>query len=85
MPLKNLDWSRWLYGLLSGFIGGGAGAVTAGLGAMGLAPQTFNLQAGLGDTLKLLAICFVINGIINAFFFLKQSPLPPEEKDEGGS
>ena len=45
MPLKNLDWSRWLYGLLSGFIGGGAGAVTAGLGAMGLAPQTFNLQA----------------------------------------
>ena len=71
---------RWIYGLGSAMIGGGASAVTSGLTSMGFAPGTFNLQ-NMSGTLHLLGLCaanFLISGILSAMFYLRQSPLPPE-------
>lgn len=71
--------SKWLYGLGSAFIGGGASAVISGLTAMGFAPDKFNLTdlQGFLRLLGLTAANFVVSGIFSAFFFLRQSPLPP--------
>lgn len=78
-----LRWDKWLYSLGSGIIGGGSGAVVAGLSAMLLAPQEFNVTtwSGVAKAFSMMAACFVINGLIAMFFFLKQSPLPPAEGD----
>lgn len=71
---------RWLYGLGSAAIGGGASAVTSGLTSMGIAPDKFNLQnlTGVGHLLELMAANFVISAVLSALFYLRQSPLPPE-------
>ena len=42
--IKKLNLDGWFYGLGSAAISGGASAVTSGLAAMGLAPETFNLD-----------------------------------------
>jgi len=68
--------AKWLYGLLSGFIGGGAGAASAAISACVIKPEAFNLSAGLGSTLKLAMATFVLTGLTHAFAFLQQSPLP---------
>lgn len=75
-----LKWDRWLYGLGSGIIGGGAGAVVAGLSSMLLAPMEFNVTSwhGVIKAVSMMVACFVINGLISLFFYLKQSPLPAE-------
>lgn len=41
-------------------------------------PSKFNLGAGLLDTSKMMGACFVINGVLSAMAYLKQSPIPPE-------
>lgn len=74
--LRHLDFKDWFYGLCNAFIGGGAGAVVTAFAASMISPSTFNLQSGLGDTLELMAATFLINGLLNMFFYLKQSPLP---------
>ena len=78
-----LGWDKWLYSLGSGVIGGGSGAVVAGLSAMLLAPQEFNVTSwhGVGKAVSMMVACFFINGFIAMFFFLKQSPLPPVETE----
>ena len=83
MSRMKLDWDKWLYGLGSGVIGGGSGAVVAGLSAMLLAPQEFNVTSwhGVIKALSMMTACFVINGFIAMFFYLKQSPLPPVETE----
>ena len=63
---------HWLHGLGAAFIGGGANAVTV----MAIDPMKFNLQEGW----KNLVTAFLVSGIVNAAFFLKQSPLPPEDE-----
>ena len=68
--------AKWFYGLVSGFIGGGAGAASAALSACVIKPDAFNLSSGLGNTLKLSAATFVLTGLTHAFAFLQQSPLP---------
>lgn len=71
---------KWLYGLTSAFIGGGSAAVISGITAMGFAPDKFNLT-DLRGTLHLLGLVlvnFLVSGIFSAFFYLRQSPLPPE-------
>lgn len=75
-----LRWDKWLYGLGSAFIGGGAGAVVSGLTSMGIAPDTFNLTttAGAQKLLLSVGINFGIVGLLSMFFYLKQSPLPTE-------
>lgn len=75
-----LDWAHWIYGLFAALIGGGAGSVTGGIGASYLAPGQFGASGTAGwNTLKLMVICFAINGGISAFAYLKQSPLPAQE------
>ena len=65
----------WVYGLLSGFIGGGATSASAWIGmasakAAGMEVPTLNLKA--------LGIIFISGGIASALGYLKQSPLPAE-------
>lgn len=83
-----LDWSHWLYGLISGFIGGGAGALTAGLSAMGITPESYNLGStahGLRHLLALMGATFLLSGIVTVAAFLKQSPLPAVEPEAPAS
>jgi len=71
-----MNWEVWLYGLSAAFIGGGAGSVTSGLASMGIDPQHFNLGSGLHDTVALMGAVFMVNGLLSACLYLKQSPLP---------
>ena len=70
---------KWLYGLGSAVIGGGSSAVTSGLTGMGFAPDKFNLTnaSGIWHLLGLMLANFIVSGILSAFFYLRQSPLPP--------
>lgn len=69
----------WLRGLISAAVSGASGGVANGLAAMGIAPDTFNLQAGATNVLKLAALAALASGAIGVANYLKQSPLPPEE------
>ena len=73
-----LDWKHWLLGLVAAFIGGGASALTAGVSAIGIDPDHFNLQHGMTHTLELMGTVFLISGAMAAAAFLKQSPVPRE-------
>lgn len=77
----NLDWSHWLYSLLGAFISGGAGAVTASLVAMGITPDRYDLGVNLGNTLKMMGGCFILNGVIGSVLLLKAKPLPDIETE----
>jgi hypothetical protein len=75
-----LDWRNWIYGLMSGFIGG---AASAGLAALGAATAS-----GLGMDVKSLdwkqfGIILLTSGMVSAFAFLKQSPLPAKDAEAG--
>jgi hypothetical protein len=72
--LRHLDIADWVYGLLSAAIGGGAGAVSAAVAAALIKPGDFGFAGW--DSIKLMATVFVVNGLLNMFFYLKQSPLP---------
>jgi hypothetical protein len=75
---------KWFYGLGSATIGGGSAAVVSGFTAMGFDPAKFNLtnSSGIMHLLGLTAVNFVFSGILSAFFYLRQSPLPPESITE---
>lgn len=72
--------SKWLYGLGSAAIGGGSAAVVSGVTAMGIAPDKFNLTnaSGFLHLIEMVLINFIFSGVLSAFFYLRQSPLPPE-------
>lgn len=69
----------WIHKGLAALIGGGASAVTSTFAAGMIAPDKFNLTSQLGDTFKLAAVTFGINGFLSVMFYLKQSPLPPAD------
>jgi hypothetical protein len=75
-----LAWQSWLYGLGSGFIGGGASAMSSFFANNLTDPKDFNIGAGLHHTLVNAGITFLIAGSIVTFAFLKQSPLPKERE-----
>jgi hypothetical protein len=75
--LKHLDFSDWIYGILKSFIGGGAGAITTVFSASFIAPESFNFSGGLHRIFELMAATFLINGLLNFFYYLKQFPVPP--------
>ena len=54
----------WLKGLLAAAISGGAGGILTGFAAVGIDPQHFNLQAGLGSTMRIAIAAAAINSII---------------------
>jgi len=66
----------WLKGLFAAAISGGAGGVLTGLAAVGIDPQHFNLQTGMGATFRIGAAAAVINAIIGVAAYLQKSPLP---------
>lgn len=73
-----LDWKHWILGLVAAVIGGGAGAITSGIGASVVTPEQYNFGAGLKHVLYLMAFNFVVSGIIAGAMYLKQSPVPRE-------
>ena len=70
----------WFRGLLAGFIGGGAGAVTSGFIAVGQTPESYNLKDGLTNLLVMIGGSFLVVGILNACAYLQKSPLPELEE-----
>jgi hypothetical protein len=72
-----LAWDKWAYGLVSGFIGGGSGAVVGGVTSALMFKVDVTTWAGASRILTLMLIQFVVAGAFSMFFYLKQSPLPP--------
>jgi len=70
----------WLRGIIAAAISGGAGGVLTGLAAVGIEPQHFNLQAGMGATLRIAAAAALINAVIGVAAYLQKSPLPEGTK-----
>ena len=68
----------WLKGLLAAAISGAAGGVLTGFAALGIDPQHFNLQTGIGATLRIGAAAALINAFIGVAAYLQKSPLPTE-------
>jgi len=50
--------------------------VLTGFAAVGIDPQHFNLQAGIGSTLRIGVAAAVINAVIGVAAYLQKSPLP---------
>ena len=68
----------WLKGLLAAAVSGGSGGVLTGFAAVGIDPQHFNLQAGVGATLRIAAVAALINAVIGVAAYLQKSPLPED-------
>lgn len=68
----------WLKGIVAAAISGAAGGVLTGFAAVGIDPQHFNLQAGMGATLRIAGAAALINAVIGVAAYLQKSPLPPE-------
>ena len=80
MPkVLNLDWGTWFYGLVAGFVGGGAGAVTSGFSNMLVDPEHFNIQHPRLILEQMVAM-FLISGILTGLSYLHQNPVPVEVK-----
>lgn len=74
----NKNVASWLHGLFAALIGGGAGAVTNAVVLPAISPTAYNFSNQLFPLFKVMAATFVINGLLSAFLYLKQSPLPAE-------
>jgi hypothetical protein len=74
LELKQLE--VWIKGIVAAAISGGAGGVLTGLAAVGIDPQHFNLQTGMGATLRIAATAALINAVIGVAAYLQKSPLP---------
>lgn len=74
MTINRLE--LWIKGLFAAAISGGAGGVLTGFAAVGIDPQHFNLQAGMGATLRIAAAAALINSVIGVAAYLQKSPLP---------
>ena len=68
----------WLKGIIAAAVSGAAGGVLTGFAAVGIDPQHFNLQAGIGATMRIGAAAAVINAVIGVAAYLQKSPLPEE-------
>jgi hypothetical protein len=77
LELKQLE--VWIKGIVAAAISGGAGGVLTGLAAVGIDPQHFNLQTGLGATLRIATTAALINAVIGVAAYLQKSPLPNDE------
>lgn len=68
----------WVRGLVAAAVSGGAGGVLTGFAAVGIDPQHFNLQTGMGATLRIAAAAALINAVIGVAAYLQKSPLPQD-------
>lgn len=71
---QQLDWSKWLYGLVAGMIGGGSTAVTGAIAVSAIDSKAFEL--GSVHSIKLMLVMFAFSAGKDMFLFLKQHPLP---------
>jgi hypothetical protein len=71
-----LAWQPWLYGLLAGLIGGGAGGVVTAISGIVALPGQVNIHDGFHSFLMLFYVSFAMHGLISVAFYLKNSPLP---------
>lgn len=72
-------WKVWLKGLAAAFISGGANSLSTGLAAQAIAPDTFNMGAGLMMTIQLAAVSAAMAAVIGAAMYLAKSPVPEDE------
>jgi len=70
----------WIRGILAAAISGASGGILTGFAAVGIDPQHFDLQAGIGATLRTGLAAAVINAIIGVAAYLQKSPLPEDTK-----
>lgn len=84
MGLRLVKPWTWFWGLISGFISGGAAAFTTGPIAALFAPGVFNLQDGLTKLLWFMLTVFLQAGLMNAMFYLAKSPVPQLIEDGHG-
>jgi hypothetical protein len=68
----------WLKGIVAAAISGAAGGVLTGFAAVGIDPQHFNLQAGMGATMRIAGAAALINAVIGVAAYLQKSPLPQD-------
>jgi len=68
----------WLKGMIAAAVSGAAGGVLTGFAAVGIDPQHFNLQTGMGATLRIAVAAALINAVIGVAAYLQKSPLPAE-------
>jgi hypothetical protein len=68
----------WIRGIFAAAISGAAGGVLTGFAAVGIDPQHFNLQAGMGATFRIGAAAALINAVIGVAAYLQKSPLPQD-------
>lgn len=69
-----LDFGDWIKGLVAAFIGGGAGAFSAGLSAIVVDQHDFNIYTS--KFWELVLGTFVIGGLVPFFAYLHQKPVP---------
>jgi hypothetical protein len=50
----------WIRGILAAAVSGASGGVLTGFAAVGIDPQHFNLQAGIGSTMRIALAAAVI-------------------------
>jgi hypothetical protein len=82
MPIRLIKPWTWFWGLLSGFISGGAAALTSGPIAALFAPSEFNLHEGFSKLLYFMLTIFLQAGLVNAMFYLVRSPVPHLIEDD---
>jgi hypothetical protein len=73
--IGQLNWSDWLRGVIGGFIGGGAAAITSAGTLTALDPAYF-AQHPPGFVMTLMGTLFITNGVIGMMLYLKQNPVP---------
>lgn len=73
MSRLKLGWAKWFQGILAAVIGGAANTVCA----IAVDPVAFNF-----NDLPKLGKMAVGAAVISLAFYLKQSPVPPEEPEQ---
>lgn len=78
MTLSKNDWTKWLRGLIGAGISGASTAISTGIGAAMIAPDTFNLNAGIGDLVKMVVTTATVSFVVSITKYLKEKPLPED-------
>ncbi len=81
----NASTRHWLHKLVAMFVGGGAASLTSSSITSQLDPERFNLQTGFWRLVILMVGSFLVSGLLNVMFYLRQFPIPPEEEGNGNN
>jgi hypothetical protein len=78
VSVKVLKPWTWFWGLLAGFISGGAVSLSSGPTAALFAPESINIKtsAGFHNLMWLMLITFIQAGMGGAMLYLAQRPVP---------